>query len=209
VDDLAALRYGERGEGEETVLKADIVRLGSWDAGLALDEQAGNLLKKIYQRIEDDHGSQTEKRIDERDAYCIEAAVHEAEIEDAVEHVEYHTANCGAEHIYKKVNEGSPFAVDIGAERREQNRHGRAYRDAHDKRQSGCKINGAGHRKGLQDTDGGRGALEYAGENDTHENAEDRMREDGEYLYKFPALLQRSDRGAHYGHAEHKNGEAH
>ena len=70
------------------------------------------------------------------------------------------------------------------------------------------KGDGTGDGQGLQNTHGGGGALQHAGEGDTHQNAQQWVGERREDADKLLTLPQRGDGAGHGGHSVHQYGEA-
>ena len=72
----------------------------------------------------------------------------------------YH-ADKGPEHVDKQIDKGGTLAVGGGADGPEQHRCRGADGHAHDDGQHGLGLKGPCHGQGLQNTDGGGGALQH------------------------------------------------
>ena len=90
--------------------------------------------------------------------------IHENKVHNGIGRIEYQRPDRRAQHIDKQINESGAAAADIGTQCRKQHGHGRADGNAHDDGQSDLECDGAGAGQHLQNTHGGAGALQHAGE---------------------------------------------
>ena len=171
VQGLAALLDGHGGVLDQAGFQAGEVLLFGTGRLVVLDELADLLLDGPDEGGEDQDGGEAEEGVQEGDAHGVHRGVHKAEVGHAVHTVKDHAPDDGTQHVDEQVDEGRPLAVHIGPQGGQQYGHGRANGDAHDEREGHGEGDNARDRQRLQDTHGGGGTLQHAGEDEAHQNA--------------------------------------
>ena len=117
-----------------------------------------------------DHGGQAEQGVHQCDGHRGHDRVQKGEVDNGVGAVEQQRPDQHAQHVDQQIDKGGALAVEVGAQGGQQHRHRRADGDAHDDGQSHLKGDSAGNGQRLQNTHRGGGALQNAGERQTHQN---------------------------------------
>ena len=203
-----ALLDGQRGVREEALLQPVHVLGLSLAVLLVLDERAHHLLQQTDERRKHEYGGEAEEGVHHGDADGRHGRVQEGKVQKRIERVKHARPDDDAEYVDEQIDERGALAVDVRAERGQQHRHGRADGDAHRDWKRNGKVNRPRHRQRLQNTDGGRRALQHAREQRADQNAEQGIGELREQADERFALPQGRDRAAHGLHAEHEHREA-
>ena len=175
---------------------------------LRLDESGDQPDDQSIGRQQQNSGSHPEEGIDQRDVHRVHGHLFDAEGEDRVENVIQNADDQRAHQLDDQIGERRPAAVHLGAKGGKQNRKRRTDGNTQDQREGGIKMDRAGHGQGLQDTDGGRRALQHRGEGGADQDAQQRVGEGRHQLEKALIALERFHRAAHILHAEHEDREA-
>ena len=174
VGDKAALLNGQGRVLEEALLQAVhilVLRL----LAVVGEQEHHQLLHGADQREQHHQRGQAEQGVHQGDADGVHGDGQECEVQEGVEGIEHQRPDGHAQHVDEQVDKGCALAVEVGAQRRQQHRHRRADSDAHDDGERDLEGDSAGDGQGLQDTHGGGGALQDAGEGNAHQNAQQRV----------------------------------
>ena len=198
VDGDAALLDGEGRVLDEALLEADRLVRGLGLDGLVLDQQIDDLFDDVDERQKNDDLDEAEERVDKGDGDARHRHAHEIKLYEGIDEVERRRPEDDTHDLDHEVDHSRALAVDI-----------RADGDAHDDRQGHRKIDDARGGQRLQNADGGRCALQHAGEQRAEEDTEHGIGERGEDAQKCGVAPQRGDSPGHGAHAEHQHGKAH
>ena len=135
------------------------------------------------------NGRHTEHGVHKRDGHRPHSHIHEREMHESIDRVEYNGPENHTEQVVQQIDQGSTLTVLIGSDGREKHRTCRADADTHGNRKSRRKADAAGHGQGLQDTDGSGRALQHGGESDTHQNTHERVLKGGQQIDEVGTLL--------------------
>ena len=207
VGDKAALLDGQRRMPEEALLQTIhvlILRL----LAVVGEQEHHQLFHGADQREQHHQRGQTEQGVHQGNADGVHSDGEEREMQESVEGVEHQRPDDHTQHVDKQIHKGGTSAVEVGAQRRQQHRHRRANGDTHDDGERDLKGDGPGDGQRLQDTHGGGGALQDAGERNAHQNTQQRIGERRQDTDERLALPQGRDGAGHGGHAVHQHGKA-
>ena len=170
--DLAALFNGQRGMLQKALLQPIHFQLCGVGAAPVGDEEADKALQQADKRRQHHHGGQAEQGVQQCNGHRGHGLRHKRKMYESVHRIEHRSPDNNAQNVNQQVDECGAAAVDVGAQRAEQNGHGCADGDAHDDGEGHLKGDGAGNGQRLQNAHGGRSALKNAGEGNAHQNAQ-------------------------------------
>ena len=203
----AALLDGQRRVLQKALLQPIHVLLLRMRAGIR-EQRLHQPLHQPDARQQHDDRSQAEQGVHQGDGHRGHDGTHECKVHDGVDAVEQQRPDQHAQHVDQQIDERRALAVQIGAQRAQQHRHGGADGDTHDDGQRDLEGDGAGDGQRLQNAHCGGRALEDAGEYHAHQNAQNGVGKAGQDADKSFALPQGRHRAGHGGHAVHQHGKA-
>ena len=177
-------------------------------AMLCRDQQAHAFFQYSDKRCQHNDRGQTEQGVHQGDGHGGHGHGHEIKVGDGVGDIEHRGPDHHAQHVDQQIHKGRALAADVGPQGRQQHRHRRADGDAHDDGQGDLKGDGPGDGQSLENTHSGAGALDNAGEQQTHQNAQQGVGEGGQGVDEHLAVPQRGDGVAHNGHTVHQHRKA-
>ena len=154
-------------------------------------------------------GTHVENRVAEGDAHGIDGFRQEGEAENGVAAAQDNEAHDSADQVEGDVDHGHPLGVAADADGGDQGGDTGADVLAHDDGDGHAVGDGAGHSQGLQNTHGGGGGLDDAGEGRAHQHAQQGIGEGGHQFGELRHIRQRGHGAAHQFHAVHQDGKAH
>ena len=132
----------------------------------------------------------------------------EGEVQHQIQAVEHGEEEGHADDVEVQVHHGSAAGVLVGTHRGDQRGDAGADVLAHDDGDGAAVGDNARRTERLQDADAGTGTLDDAGDDGTHQNAQQGVGETDEEIGEPCLVLQRSHCAGHGGHAGHQNGKA-
>ena len=157
---------------------------------------------------ENGHAEGAEHGVDQRNTHRTHDQAGQPKINKGGNAVIQGGADRHSSDLDDQIQKGRTPALGLGAQGRQQHRHRSADGDTQNQGIGGGKGDGSRHGQGLQNTHGGRGALQHGGKGHAHNDAQNRVGKGGEQADKFRALSQGGDGAAHALHAEHQHREA-
>ena len=146
--------------------------------------------------------------MDQGDGEGVGGLIHQGNGKDGVGQHQKRQQNQRADNFNGNMDNGHPLGVGVGADAGEEGGDAGADVGAHDDGNRHGVGDGAGQRQGLQDTDGGGGALDQAGEQGADQNAQKGVVEPHHHFGELGKLRQGADGVLHQVHAVHQYGEA-
>ncbi len=185
----AALLDGQGRVLQKALLQPVHVLLLAAVAGVG-EQVLHQLFHQADARQQHDDGGQAEQGVHQGDGHGGHHRGQEGEVDDGVGGVEHQRPDGRAQHVDEQVDESGAPAVEVGAQGGQQHRHSRADGDAHDDGKGDLEGDRPGDGQGLQNTHGGGGALQHAGEHQAHQDAQQGVGEAGEDADERLALPQ-------------------
>ena len=178
--DLPTLLNSQSRMLQKTLLQPIHFQLSGICSMLVRDQEADKPLQMADERCQDNHGGQTKQSVQQSNGHSGHGHGQKREVGKGIHRIKHRCPNRHTQHVNKQIDKGGTASTNIGTKRTEQNRHGGADSNAHDNRKSNLKGHSAGDSQCLHNTDSGRCALEDAGEDYTHQNAQKRIGKAGE-----------------------------
>ena len=179
---LAALLNGQGGVLDEPGLQPGEVLLLRPHRPPVGEKAADHPLQQADEGGEHHHRGQAEEGVQQGDVHGGENGLQEGEVDGGVDGIEHSPPDHHPQHVNEEVDEGSALAVDVGPQGGQEHRQGGPDGDAHGE--------GIGHGKGddpcggqgLKNAHRRRGALEHAGEDHPHQDAQQGVGKGGQQV---------------------------
>ena len=208
VSDLTALLDGQRRVLQEALLQTVHLLALPAALGVVRHQHTYQLLQQSDEGHQGHHRGQTEQGVRQSDGHGGHGGIHEVKMHHGIDGIKDAAPDHHAQHVDEQIDEGRALAADVGTKRRQQHRHRSADGNPHDNRKGNFKGDGSGGGQRLQDTHGGGGTLDDAGEHDAHQNSQQGVSEGGHGIDEHLALPQGLHGAAHGGHSVHQHGKA-
>ena len=170
--------------------------------------QDGQLFQPGGKGQQNDGGQNVEHRVHDCNAPSLDGGIHKGKVADGVESIESEQEDAYTDNVEVQVHHGSPAGVLIRTHRGQQCGHTGTDVLTHDDGDGTAVGDDAGGAQCLQDAHAGAGALDDAGDQCAHQNAQQGVGEAGEQAGEPCLILQRQHRVGHGGHAGHQHSKA-
>jgi len=200
---VAALQcHGRRGQQQ-------LIQHGKLFCFLGIgDKLCDQLLKEVGHRQQHGGAQHVEDRVADGDAQHIRGHGQQRGLEHDLDYIEGHKADNCADDVESQMHGGGTAGVLGGAHGGEHGGDAGAHVLTHDDGDGRTEAYLPGHGQSLQNTHGGRGALDDAGEHGTGQHAQHRLLEEDEKLSEGRHILEPGHCAGHGVHAEHQCGKA-
>ena len=138
----------------------------------------------------------------------LDGGIHKGKVADSVEPVETEQEDGHTDDVEVQVHHSGAAGVFVGTHRGQQCGHTGTDVLTHDDGDGTAVGDDTGGAQRLQDAHAGAGALDDAGDQCAHQNAQQGVGEAGEQAGEPCLILQRQHRVGHGGHAGHQHGKA-
>ena len=122
-----------------------------------------DLDQELAEREQKNSVSYVENRVNSSDSDNAYGIIHKSEIEERIDNVEHDKPDKSTQKLYHNVDDRNSLRIPVYADRRQDGRHAGADICTHYERNSHTVCQLSRHGDTLQDTDGGRGTLDDAG----------------------------------------------
>ena len=170
--------------------------------------QDGQLFQSGGKRQQNDGSQNVEYRVHDCNAPSLNGGIHKGKVADGVEPIESEQEDAYTDDVEVQVHHSGPAGVLIRTHRGQQCSHTGTDVLTHDDGDGTAVGDDTGGAQRLQDAHAGAGALDDAGDQCAHQNAQQGVGEAGEQAGEPCLVLQRQHRVGHGGHAGHQHGKA-